>query len=479
MTLEQWRNAMLVASEPGEPIVPITLLQAVEREADPVSALMDWDLSSGFFSRLQEEFRFFARLLPTDGPLPPEDLAQGIAVLRWLIEQFRGWRAASDPKLTLLTTLVVVVQSCAWDSNGWFQLDEKLLGNAQLSEKLASLLSNAKTDFQIRTIASGASEEGFVLDQLREAERKADWTTLLPSLRRMNLFVRANPLIVLAVQYLYRHDLAALVRAARDIDRAGVAQSVAESLSVEQRFQLAIDSGNSWLQLLSLETALHGRTRRSSFSGEEEQKLSALLQRMAENGQVWFSLLSIYNARPAAYPALQKPLGTALRAIPEAGLEAYVRSLSLSVPCDMSNRQQASACLETFRSGANADHRRFLWAIAFQRWSEWNFGSAAGEYVGKPTLSELDFAVVGHLKEGLTPGECIEEQRRIESELPLIECKWFRTVSDLKTAWNRLISRIQPYAHAMRRGSESGWLAESPNYRPTGSDNLYVSLRVG
>ena len=81
MIPEEWRNAMSAASEPGESFAPTSLLETVESEADPASALMDWDLSSGFFSRLREQFRFFAKPLPTDGPLPPQDLAKGMCVI--------------------------------------------------------------------------------------------------------------------------------------------------------------------------------------------------------------------------------------------------------------------------------------------------------------------------------------------------------------------------------------------------------------
>jgi hypothetical protein len=95
----------------------------------------------------------------------------------------------------------------------------------------------------------------------------------------------------------------------------------------------------------------------------------------------------------------------------------------------------------------------------------------------KPTLSELDYAVVGCLKECDETGVSAAELQRIESELASLEAGWFPTAVDLYTARNRLMSRLQPYAHATDPLSQQGWLITSASYRPRLSATLYASLR--
>jgi len=477
MTTEECRNAILVASDPGQLIVPTTLLQAVESQTNPIQALMDWDINNGFHTALQEEFSFFARRSPIDGPLPSGDLARGIGVLRWLIEQLRRWSAGSDAKLARLVTLIVIIESCAWDSTTWFALDKKFLWNVELSDKLATLLSQTKCHLSVNIVAGRASVEEMAIAELRDAEAKADWKALIHRWRRIEHLMMPNPFIVHAVRYLFRHDQAALVRATTDVHSVAVAQLIAEALTVEQRFQLASATSNLCLQLLALETALHSVPRLQKFSGNEEKELDTLLLRMEADDPGWLTFLSIYNDHPSAYQALQSALGKALVVAPEAALNAYIQTVPLAAPCDMKDRLLVASCLDTFRTGANVTRRRLLWTMAFNRWSGWDFERAAGGYLRTPTPSELDFAVVGYLKECVDTTHCIAEQERIEAKLTFLECTWFRSISDLITAWNRLVSRFQLYAHAVHDSSAENWLAESPNYQPSGSDALFASLR--
>jgi hypothetical protein len=53
----------------------------------------------------------------------------------------------------------------------------------------------------------------------------------------------------------------------------------------------------------------------------------------------------------------------------------------------------------------------------------------------------------------------------------------FPSITDLYTARNRLMSRLQQYAHAAHASSEQNWLAESPSYQHSGGATLYTSLR--
>ena len=58
-----------------------------------------------------------------------------------------------------------------------------------------------------------------------------------------------------------------------------------------------------------------------------------------------------------------------------------------------------------------------------------------------------------------------------------VQQNWFRTITDLYTSRNRLLSRLQQFAHALDTSSDENWLADSPRYQPTGGETLYAALR--
>jgi hypothetical protein len=92
-------------------------------------------------------------------------------------------------------------------------------------------------------------------------------------------------------------------------------------------------------------------------------------------------------------------------------------------------------------------------------------------------VSALDYAVVGYLKECGETGLALTELQRIERELISLETRWFTTSVNLYTARNLLMSRLQPYAHAINPSSEQCWLTANTSYWPPVSAMLYASLR--
>lgn len=117
-----------------------------------------------------------------------------------------------------------------------------------------------------------------------------------------------------------------------------------------------------------------------------------------------------------------------------------------------------------------------MWEEAFRRWSSWGFDGAGTELL-EATFSELDYAVIGYLKECIDGSEVRAQLLVIESEIDNVGQNWFRSITELYTSRNRLLSRLQQFAHALSPSSESHWLAERPRYQPTGGESLYAALR--
>jgi len=473
--LVEWQEAISKALEPGDVITPAGLLQTLTNEGEPRQALSNMDRSNRLFASLHKEFPFFRQPLPNKIPLSDEDQARGIGVLRWLIEQLREWSALRDPELERFVASVVVIQSCPWDSVAWFSLDDNLLFNAELTERLKAMLSSTKGTIKVQSLGGDGRADDESVAQLRAAGEIKDWKTLLISRRRMTNLMFPNLLIIQAVRYLYRHSPSALVAGTSEIQDASLVQQIVGALTVEQGFRFASQTDNGLIQLMALETAFEDRRLRQVLSGEQQRSLSDLLNSILTNEGTWSTFLALFYEYPSAYPSLQALIGSALAVATESALIAYVESVRLSAPCNLPNRQAVSVCLARFRNEANEPSRWFLWEKAFQRWSSWHFDGAGRELL-EPTFSEMDYAIIGYLKECIVGSEAQAQLSMIESEIKNVEQNWFRSITELYTFRNRLLSRLQPFAHALDPSSEDNWLAESTWYHPAGGELLYAAL---
>lgn len=69
--------------------------------------------------------------------------------------------------------------------------------------------------------------------------------------------------------------------------------------------------------------------------------------------------------------------------------------------------------------------------------------------------------------------ECMSDDDRtkvmntVRSELQVLEDRWHASVTDIVTAWNRLLSQFQPYAHASHAIiTGEDWLLETKTCLP-------------
>jgi hypothetical protein len=476
VTFAEWKDAASKALEAGDVVPPEGLVRTLEVQADVNRSLTDIDQRRAVFESLHAEFPFFKRCLPGQPLVSEGETRRGTGVLRWLIEQFREWSLSGDPDLRSFAALVVIIQSCPWDSNAWFQLRHDVLFNAELVQRLQNVIAKVRVETRVMDSRGDAIAADATLAQIYDAESQADWKALLQIRRRTGYLGQQNSLITEAVRYLYRHDPTALVAGVAGIRTLAFVPQVLNALTVEQSFDLAGQSDNQLIQLMAIETTFDIRPRHQTFSEAEEVSLRALLERTARDQQAWLTFLQLYIEQPSAFPVLQPVIGAALISAPETALDAYVDCIKLSTPCNVQDRQLVALCLQIFRNGSNFERRQRLWKRAFERWKNWSFDGVEGSLID-PVLSELDYAVVGYLKECDETGISAAELRRIEAELIPLENRWFPTAVDLYTARNRLMSRLQPYAHAIDPSSEEGWLAANAAYRPAVSATPYASLR--
>jgi hypothetical protein len=93
--------------------------------------------------------------------------------------------------------------------------------------------------------------------------------------------------------------------------------------------------------------------------------------------------------------------------------------------------------------------------------------------------SNLDYAVVAFARECMSGAERVKAMDGIRAELRVLGYRWYNSVTEIVTEWNRLLSRFQPYARASRTAlSNEDWLTEIESYLPFDlSNDQYLALK--
>src|SRR5271165_2618599 len=93
------------AERAGEIAAPTELLALLSGLDDPINALQRDGQAHEFFAAFNKQFGFINAARFAKKPLQESDKSRCAALLRWLIQELRQWRAAEDP---LCRTLAAV-----------------------------------------------------------------------------------------------------------------------------------------------------------------------------------------------------------------------------------------------------------------------------------------------------------------------------------------------------------------------------------
>ena len=207
--------------------------------------------------------------------------------------------------------------------------------------------------------------------------------------------------------------------------------------------------------------------------------MSDVLVKVAQDKLRWANWMVAFNTYPVRRPMMQEPLGVALASVPRSSLPAYVDAISLSVQQAGQNvgRAEVARCLRAFAAAAPLEQRQALWQLGHERWLAWNLGKGEPQnHMFAISWSELDYAVAGYALECLDSQQLLQRMDDLRAEMQVFDCAWFESKSDITTAWFRLLSTFQPFAHASKLApGDSDWLAERHTYMPFDlADNEYV-----
>lgn len=445
-------SAMQDAIIHGPASGPTNLLALLGRIVEPFAALSDHDQGNELFEAFFRDLPFIQLTQQSNKPLSLAEHDRLVELLRWIIFEFQGWCAANDPQGRKLVALFVASQACDRDNELWDKIPVDIGNNADLVSKLNGLISSSAVVFSSRDPARTPIWECEAVEALKSAEALNDWTAIAEAWHPFAAQCFPNTVQTQTVRCLYRCGITCLADALVTLNQTAMGMMIASALSTTQRLAVAVASNNGYVQFCCLYQVLSDhRSPKLALSTEQEEFITKLLLKVADDEPRWAAWMKVFNAYPLRYPALQKSLGLALADAPNTAIAPYVNSIVLYPAVDPSDagRTSVAACLKAFRSRASSVRRNDLWTAAHKRWSNWEFNqSGKSQHLFHVNWSELDYAIVGYASECLDSAGRNDAMNRLIEKLQELEYGWFETFTDIVTAWNRLLSLYQPYAYA-------------------------------
>ena len=398
LTTDLISEAVREATAPGDILEPTQLLTLLAGTENPIGSLSHIDRANEVFEALHLEFPFVRNIRWTRGRPSRSEMERWAALLRWLIRELRQWRSSDDIRLAKLVALCVVAQASDGDRQLWEQLPDDIGDNGELCGALKQLIGSFVVEFSAPGGIQVPIWEREAAERFKHDDAQGDWAEIGRQWRLFERLAHPNALQRQAVRCLLRCGGDHLVEALANLRQTFVAMQVADVLTVSQRLKLAAASENSYVQFACVYQTLLGREKLSGLLAEEQQLLTSLLTKVANDIPVWRGWMQVFNAHPAWCAMLQAPLGRAMANASDSALEAYIASIMLfPAPATADpDRRQVADCLSAFRAVATPERRRALWKRAHDRWQAWSFDqSSLDGHLLSVCWSKLDYAVVG------------------------------------------------------------------------------------
>lgn len=451
--------ASVLARQPGDILVPSGLLTYCSGLGDPVTMLMGPDSWQEIFAALDPDLGFVWPVRHGNVPITDEQRQKLAGAMRWLMANLRDWRKANDPKNAALVAIIVV--ACRLDEDGalWKLLPDEAGGNIELSQELARLLGTFRINLDLRPTKSPISE-GEELEGFLKAEADKDWAGLRRLAEGVAFQALTNVLVSQSMRALQRFFPALLVQVARAVPQIGIAMQMATSISVEDALDLAAQSGNDFMQFASVCRLFNTYAPVHELDAAQEAALDSVLTAVAKEFARWAAWMRAFVAHPYQTSQMQAAIGRALAGADNSALQAYFDALV--VQSNWLGREEVAATLEAFASNVTPERRQNAWRMAFARWSNWDFEAAQGSSrLTAISLSSLDFAVVGYAVECLTPEERDALVDACLGDLQRTELRWHKSQREFMEHTYRVMSRLQPLAHARTVGADRRrWLRD-------------------
>lgn len=465
--IEIMQSIVKEALNPGPETPPGAMIAAINALSKPVQGICDHDASIPVGQSFHEEFGYVAELMAGRKPSSTE-ICRWAALVRWLMHGLHEWKSDSDPRRHRLAALLFTAACCDVDSALWAAFPDSVEVNIDLLSTLEKLIAGS-------TLAIGNRHsdlnvpiwEREVLEEFEHAEKSGHWASIGELWHHINGAQLSNVVILAASRCLCRFAPDRLVRAMENLNQTALAAGVLNPLTVEQRLTVGIQSNNPYVQYASALETFSAWRKDKHPTTREQQLIEQLLLRVAGDNSRWAQWMHVFNRYPVRYPAIQGALGRVLATTSWSAVETYLDAIELTVS-PTASRVLVAECLDSFRSVGEPERAKKIWRRAHERWEKWRFGTAETKrFLDEIVFSELDYAVVGYAIECLAEPERSSVQAKILAQLYAVTDDWHPSLIACLSAWYRLLSAFQPFAHATHVvKSGEAWLQTSRTLWP-------------
>ncbi|WEY40083.1 hypothetical protein [Paraburkholderia sp. SUR17] len=471
------------AKSDGPSLSPRCLLASIARFENPMLAMEERDSANEIYGAFYEEFDFIRAARSPQGQLAPENEVAWTGLFRWFIQALDEWRVDQDPKLEQIVALLVYAQCCGFEEQEWAELPSRIGRNAELFDALMRGHGGFVAGFDLHKAHVVRDWERQAVARLERAEVENEWLTVSELWGQFRHAIFSNAFQVQLIRCLCRFDFERLVAATDRIATFQVAMVAAQALPRRQRLRVGVRTNNPKAWFASVFESFNDKSRTPSLDEEETTLLAEILGHASEDSENWKQWMLAYNRFPLRYPQMQAALGRALAHASVDAMEAYADSFHLS-PGGENSRAHVAICLHEFSRLAPPDRKRHMWSCVHRRWANWNFGAHDDQNLFRIVSSDLDYAIVAYCLECLDEQERLRQEHDLLRELASVQDRWHGSITDCWSEHNRLLSRLQPYAHANAvRAEGKGYLAEKqylPEFVSTGYSKMMFGIgRMG
>lgn len=405
-----------------------------------------------------------------DMPMSHEEANLFLGLFRWLITQL-----IDDESVTPQVEIIPILCTCSLlnSRSPKFWVELSFVGNLRVDrlQQIKSVLVTKKIDIDALNRHFDGATERFC-----QACSDLDWNSIdsslkyvLPLIQDIVIAEAARGLTVFSPVDIEE----ILSNTFEPIQIIALIQSL-EMTHQRRILQVAIHSENWSLKFLAFRLSISLANPKIIESFEEEWE--ALLNQAALNEIEWVKWLAVFNSYPSRYPRLQRSMGKALCIMSAASIRHYFRTLKLSIA---SRRTDLWETFTVVSLHSNEDQRKLVWALAYERWTEWQFNDGTSHSFNSIQTSSLDLALVFYFRANLSGEEMEIQLDKLKNNYLIIQQEWHESVISYRHKLNLHLSSYQPLGQSIERNlSDEAWKAETDYHYPSWvNPNAYFMLK--
>jgi hypothetical protein len=387
--------------------------------------------------------------------LSDHDLNEWALLLRWMMQAAIAWRPTDG--IRYLIAICMLAEAQDDDGHFWLLAPDEVGGNVELLDWLSKAVRHQRPDMSAATDDAASRN---AIERYREADARKDWVAVLGVLSRAQL-VRAESQQMFRILHRYSPDR--LKDASDTITQSATALDLARSLPVDSAIELGLATASEHVEFGVVCRAF---LNSEPIPNEVIARVADLLVKVGSRDRGWKMWAATFVKFFGRRHGIWKPLGLALSKLPLERSKEFIEGVPLDKHISP-DRVCIADCFRLFRSLASIEAQEAVWKLAYERWKLHRFGADGKD--SAPTAvetSSLDYLVVGYFVCCCTDAEVDGTVMQIYEAMRDIEVKWFNSLSDCRSELYRLLSELQPVAHAASAKRENlDWLMQGRRYQ--------------